>query len=435
MPERDRLLADPRREARADLPVPAWPIPALFVAYPVWWLLGLIDLIWIPMALVMAAYLARTRSVRVPRGFGVWLFFLVWSTASAIMLTDAGDALGFAYRALLYLSGTVLFVHVFNGRLLLTQRYVAGALTATWLTTVAGGYLGILLPNGSLRTPLAYLLPQGLLGNELVNFMVIRRFSQFNPESFLQVAPRPSAPFLYTNNWGNVYSLLLPFVVAYIVETWGEHRSRWLVAALPVSAVPALLTLNRGMFLGVGLSLLYVAVRLLLRRQFRAVAVIGLLGVVAAGMFFALPIEERLGDRLSSDAERTSTDTRASLYLQAIALVPESPVFGFGAPQQGENPNAAPVGTQGQVWMVLVSHGPVAAVTMVGWFGLAFVRSARRQDPVGLASGTALLVGTVELAYYGILPYGLPVMMVAAALGMRGPDPADQAPAAQMPLP
>ena len=420
------------REPDSSAPfLPRWPVAALFVGFPVWWLLGAVDLIWIPMAAVMARYLARTANPRVPRGFGLWMFFLIWSSASAIMLTSFGDVLGFAYRALLYVSGGVLFVYVFNARRLVTQRYVSGTLTCWWLFTVVGGYLGVLVPNGVLRTPLSYLMPGGLVNNELVNAMVIRRFAQYNPDSYLQVAPRPSAPFLYTNNWGNVYSLLLPFVVAYIVETWGERRSRWLLLALPVSAVPAMLTLNRGMFIGIGISVVYAGIRLALLRRFKAVGALALLGVIGFAIFTALPVEERLGNRLSGDAEKTSNDTRASLYLQAIELVPESPVFGFGAPQRGDNPDAAPVGTQGQIWMVLVSHGPVAAACFLGWFGVAFWRSARRSDPVGLASSTALLVGTIEFAYYGILPNGLPILMAAAALGMRPPD----VPPAPAPLP
>ncbi|NPC97960.1 O-antigen ligase [Nocardioides sp. zg-DK7169] len=417
----------------ADLP--AWPVVVLFAGLPLWWVSGVLDLVWVPAAVVMAMLLGRADTVRAPRGLGVWLLFLAWCAASAIMVTTASDLLGFAYRLALYLAGTVLLVYVYNARHRLTDRVVCGCLTLWWVYTVVGGYLGLLMPAAVLRTPLARLLPDSLLGNELVSHMVVRRLSQFNPDSFLQVAPRPSAPFLYTNNWGNVYSLLLPFVIVHLWQVRGERRFWLLLAVLPASAVPALLTLNRGMFLGVGLAAAYVGLRALLARHLPTIAVLVALGVGAVALFHALPVEERQGDRLSTSAT-TSTDDRAALYVQALELVPESPLFGHGTPVPTLGEAGVPVGTQGQVWMVLVSHGPVATVCFLGWFALAFLGTVRRRDPVGLACSTALLVGSVELFFYGALPYGLPLLMLAAALGLRGADaapPPDPRPAAGRP--
>jgi len=413
--------AGPGSRAAADLP--AWPVVVLFAGLPLWWASGVLDLVWVPAALVMALLLGRADAVRAPRGFGVWLLFLAWCAGSAIMLATAGDLIGFGYRLALYVAGTVLLVYVYNARHRLTERVVCGCLTLWWVYTVVGGFLGLLMPAALLRTPLARVLPDSLLANELVSHMVVRRLSQFNPDSFLQVAPRPSAPFLYTNNWGNVYSLLLPFVLVHLWQVRGQRRFWPLLALLPASAVPALLTLNRGMFLGVALAAAYVGLRALLARHLVTVAAVVALGVVAVALFHALPVEERQGTRLSSSADATSTDDRASLYVQALELVPESPLFGHGAPVATLGEAGVPVGTQGQVWMVLVSHGPVATLCFLGWFALALLGTLRRRDPVGLACSTALLVGGVELFYYGALPYGLPLLMVAAALGLRGADP------------
>ena len=110
------------------------------------------------------------------------------------------------------------------------------------------------------------------------------------------------------------------------------------------------------------------------------------------------------------------------MYLQAIQSVPSSPVFGHGTPLQGTNPAAPPVGTQGQVWIYLVSHGPVALAAALTWLVMVIVQTRRRRDAVGLAAHTAVLVGTLELFYYGAIPYGLPLLMVAAALALRPPS-------------
>lgn len=402
--------------------LPRWPLAALFVAFPLWWAMGLADVSWILIAGVMGLYLVRARAVKAPRGFGLWLLFLAWTAGSAVMLDGAGSAVGFAYRYAIYVAATIIALYAFNARRTLTERYVTGCLTVWWLTTVVGGYLGLLLPTTVVRTPMAYVLPQALVSNDLVNHMVVRRFAQFNPDSFLQVAPRPSAPFLYTNNWGNVYSLLLPFVIVYILQTRHLLRSRLLMLALPLSAVPAFLTLNRGMFIGIALALVYAAVRLALMRQFRAIGALLAMAVLGAVLYLVLPIQERLEGRLDSSAEATSNDTRASLYLQALELVPGSPLFGYGGPQQGDNLQAAPVGTQGQVWMLLVSHGPIATAAYVMWFLAAWFLSRRRRDPMGIACQAVLVVGSVELLYYGMVPNGLPLMMLAAAMALRGPD-------------
>src|SRR4051812_11051140 len=324
--------------ARAALP--SWPITALFGAYALWWLLGVLDVIIIPLAAVMVVYLVRSRGVRVPRFFGVWMFFLLWAAASFVMVHGAGPIIGFTYRYLIYASSTVLFVYVYNARERLRAQRVFGLLTSLWLVTVIGGYLGVFDPSGLVKTPMAYVVQvvkvvvpasATLLNNELITHMVVRRFSQFNAGSFFALSPRPAAPFRFTNNWGNVYSVLLPIVVAYALQLRGRRRL-FLLIALPLSAVPAFLTLNRGMFLGIGLAMVYVAWRLMLMRRPAAVAWIGIAAIVGVVLFNVLPVQERLNARLGF--EGSSTSTRASLYQQSIDSVPASPFFGFGVPQE-----------------------------------------------------------------------------------------------------
>jgi hypothetical protein len=256
-----------------------------------------------------------------------------------------------------------------------------------------------------------------VLNNELITQMVVRRFSQFNPGSFFDLSPRPSAPFRFTNNWGLAYSVLLPLVVAYALQTTRLRRRLLLFVALPLSAVPAFLTLNRGMLIGIVIAMVYSGVRLVLMGRPKPLLWMGVAAAVGVVLFTVLPVQERIDSRLAN--EGSSNDTRSSLYLQSLDSVSESPLFGHGVPQEGDNPNAPPVGTQGQVWMILVSHGPVALAAAMGWLVLAVVQSRRRRDITGLATHTALLVGTIELLYYGVLPYGLPLIMCAAALALR----------------
>lgn len=397
--------------------MPTWPFTITFAGFPLWWLLGVVDFIWIPMAAAMVYYMVRSRTARVPHGFGVWLLFLVWIGISVIGLTEASQLLAFGYRYAIYLACTAFFVYVFNNGRALTDRFTCGVLTVWWLITVAGGYIALALPTAVFRTPLSYVLPGSLVNNPWINQMVIRRLNQYNPDSYFQLDPRPSAPFLYTNNWGNVYSLLIPFVIVYLLKVRGTKRFWFLLVMIPASFVPAILTTNKGMFLALGLAALYISVRLMLRRDLRGVIALAVVAVVAVGVFQVLPV----ADRLQSRNDAPSTVDRASLYLQSLQAVQESPFFGYGRTIEGTDA-VDPVGTQGQFWMVLVSHGIVPAVLFLLCFVLAYFSSLRRTDSTGLAANTVLIVGTIEFFYYGALPYGLPIMAIAAALALRSPE-------------
>lgn len=405
----------------AGPPLPRWPLAAIFLGYPLWWVLGIGDIAYPMLAAVMVVYLIRLRRVDVPRGFGIWLLFLVWMMISVIGIDTSGRLLGFVFRASMYLAVTVLFIYVYNARSTLTPRYIAGVLTGFWLVVVAGGYIGILVPGLTVTTPMSFLLPESLTSNDLIREMVYRQVTEWNPDGFFQIDPRPSAPFLYTNGWGNAYSLLMPVAVAYLLEVRRERRFWWLLAAIPLSFLPAFLTLNRGMFIGLGVALAYVVIRLVLRGSFRAL--MGMLALaaliaVAAGVF---DVGARLTDRVETGS---STEDRASLYLETFERTMESPVFGYGAPKPSEQ-GLLSAGTQGQVWMLMFSHGFPGVILFVAWLAFAYFRSIRERDPIGLAGNTVLLVILVEILYYGVMTTGLAIAMIAAGLVMRpkpGPE-------------
>ncbi len=401
--------------------LPSWPLTLAFAGFPLWWVLGLLDFIWIPTACVMAAYLVTRGGIRVPRGFGVWLLFLAWVACAVIGLTGGLQLVRFGYGLASYAACTVVFVYVYNARTALTDRFVTGVLTIWWLVIVAGGYLALMFPNGVFHTPLSYLLPGGLLENEWVAKMVIRPLNQYNPDSYFQLDPRPSAPFIYTNQWGSAYSLLLPFVVAYLVQIRGSRLFWLLTAALVASFVPAILTTNRGMLIGVGIAAVSAAIRLALRRDPRGIIAFGLIAAVGVAVFQFLPTSDRLEARAGSP----SLVDRGWLYMQSIEAVLRSPLFGYG--RTLTVPGAVdPIGTQGEFWIVLVSYGVIAAVLFLVWFAFAFLSTLRWQSATGLAANTVLLVALAEFFFYGASPHGLIIIMVAAALAMRSRPPAAQ---------
>ena len=106
--------------------------------------------------------LARRRDLVVPRGFGLWVLFLVLVVASFSQLQSANGLFTAAYRLSLYLSATVLFVYVLNTEAILSSRSVVYALTFLWVFIVIGGFLGTLMPDRTIRSPVEILLTRHL---------------------------------------------------------------------------------------------------------------------------------------------------------------------------------------------------------------------------------------------------------------------------------
>ena len=109
--------------------------------------------------------------------------------------------------------------------------------------------------------------------------------------------------------------------------------------------------------------------------------------------------------------------------LQAFDRTLDSPLLGYGGPRPSEvRENAPDVGTQGQLWMVLFSHGFPAAALFVGWFAYAFARTWRTRSSLGFWCHVTLLIGLLQMPVYGLLPVQIHVLMVAAALALREAD-------------
>lgn len=414
--------------AKATTPpsgLPRWPLTLSFAGFPLWWLLGPGEFAWVPFAGVMALYLGRQRRVRVPKWFGIWLLFLAWLVFSGIGVDSPGRMLGFVYRAARYVGATIFFIYVYNARTTLTARYVAGILTVFWLVVTVGGYAGLFFPLFQVKTALSFVMPASLASNELVGEMIIRRVTQFDPHAFSATTPRPSAPFLYTNGWGNAYSLLMPIVLAYLSMVRRERKFWWLLLAVPASAVPALLTLNRGMFLGLAVAFVYAAVRFTLLGRIRAVVSLAAVVAVLALVAVQLPVAQSLADRLATSS---TTQDRYSLYVETFRRTLESPLFGFGAPRPSVQAGLPSAGTQGQIWMLMFSHGFPAVALFFGWLTAVFLQTLRQRSVVGIAANTTLLVLMVESLYYGVVPVGLTIALLVAAVALRPPTHEDRAP-------
>ena len=412
-------VAAPARPGPARTRLPAgWPVLLLFAAFPLWWLLGLSALIWMLLAVPMLAWLAVRPGVRVPKGFGLWIAFLGWMLFSATQLDQPKYWIAFSYRAALYVSMTILFIYVYNlPRAAVPSRKIALALTSLWAVVVVFGFLALAFPDVRIATPAAQLLPGGLAGNPFVQDLFNPKLAQVQYFVGYPV-PRPAAPFTYTNEWGGAMGLLTPLAIASL-GLLRSHLVRNLVRLLLVaSLVPMVVSQNRGLWIGLGVGLLYMAALVALRGKAGALVAILASLVLAVGLVaFTPPLRQLVEDRV---ANPHSNERRASLGEQAVEGALQSPLLGYGGPRESaENPNQPDVGTHGQVYLVLFSHGIPGLVFFLGWWLWALWVSRRGRIGLPLWAHAVLLIGLIEFLYYDMMPTELHLMMVVAAIAWR----------------
>jgi hypothetical protein len=394
-----------------------WPVYLLFGAFPLWWVLGLSALIWALLAVPMLLWLVGRPGVRVPKGFGLWLGFLGWMLLTATQLDQGKLWIAYSYRALLYLSMTILFVYVYNlPRSEVPIRRMILVLTLFWAFVIGFGFLALALPQGRVSTPVAALLPGFIAANDFVQELFNPRLAQV--QNFIGYpVTRPAAPFAYSNEWGGAVALLTPMAIASLSLIRSLLVRNLVRVLLVASLVPIVVSSNRGLWIGLGAGLVYLAVRVAFRGNVGALAaILGFLALIA-GLVAFTPLKQLVEDRL---AHPHSNERREGLATEAIEGWKRSPIFGYGGPRESTiNPDAPQVGTHGQFYLVLFSHGLPGTLLFLGWWLWAFWVSARGATGPPLWVHAVIAIGMLEFFYYNMIPAQLHLMMLAAALAWR----------------
>jgi hypothetical protein len=228
--------------------------------------------------------------------------------------------------------------------------------------------------------------------------------------------PRPSALFTYTNEWGSAFALLTPLAIWGL--PWLRSRigqgARILMAA---AFVPVLISLNRGLWITLTAGLVYAMLRLAGSKARKTAGRVMLGVVLVVPIILLSPLRGLVMDRLETGH---SDSTRSGLYDETIARTADSPLLGYGGPLPSVTGKHVPdVGTQGQLWMVLFSHGVPGAVLFIGFFVYVFARTWRPRSSLGFWCHVTLLIGLLQMPVYGMLPVQLHILMVVAALALR----------------
>jgi hypothetical protein len=417
-----------------------WPFTALTMGFPLWWAIGFGPAAVTVFAAIMAWKMRRMTPIRVPRGFGLWLMFLLTVLVSGLMLGKTapntlpdhatGQVFGYGLRVTSYIASAVVLLYVGNlGERRLPERLILRSLVVLFGVTIAGGLFGMAAPYFQFTAPLAHVLPHGLASNSYVQLLTHPGAAQVQ-DVLGYSSPRPKAPFEYTNMWGNVTGLLVVWFVA-----WASRDKLRRIVAVPVlavAAVPIVFSLNRGLWVGLALAVAVLAVRLLLSG--RLFAVVGLTTVALVGLFvfLASPLGTVFQERLQNGH---SNSIRENLAAAAYHGAQASPIVGWGTQRDvlgsfqsiaiGASANCegrcgnAGIGSTGAFWLIMFAHGFVGIALYIGFFLaiLWFYRGDR--TPTGIAAQITIIMSLWFIFAYSSPGWPLTLAMIAAAILWR----------------
>jgi O-antigen ligase/polysaccharide polymerase Wzy-like membrane protein len=433
-----------RSSDRDPIPAREWALYAMIVGYPLWRMLGMTLFIVPLLAVPMALELLRRRRLRYPAGIAIWMLFLAIGLLSIVMLGKTapgalppdpgfGRYLAYGQRMADYVTALIILLYVGN----LTERElpakrVAKMLAALFVMVALGGLLSLFAPHITITTPVGKLLPHSLAINPFVVHLVNVQFAQYQDVLSQLTGARPAFPFQYTNTWGQCLVLLLPwFLIATMRGPKTMFQRIWPIVMLLIALIPTIYSLNRGMWIGIGIGLLYLIVRLAARgKTLPAVIVFGAAAIIGI-IVLTTPLSGVIVGRINTP---DSNAGRAEINAAAVTAAKSSPIIGYGGQDSfigsGRSIAIGPsatcsqcgsrdIGSDGQLWLLLITEGFVGAALYCGFF-LRFAWRYRR-DPswIGLAGGATVILSLWFMTVYTALELPLMIMMITLALWWR----------------
>ena len=423
---------------------PGWPLKILLCGFPLWWVLGLNTLIFPLMAVPMAVQLrrwSRERAVRWPSASWLWVLFLVWQVLGLALLNESppgthpgstsGRLISTIFTLIEYAGVTVTLGYVANlPREQVPFRAVARWLGGFFLTVVAGGFLGLAAPHLSFSSAVELVLPHGLTANQFVSALVHPVTAQVQ-DVIGNDNGRPAAPFGYTNFWANALSILVVwFIAAWLMPARGRQRTVY-VAVLVVTVVPVVLSLNRGLWIGIAFTVFWLLVRMMFQGHLaRVLAVFGAAAAATVAVILS-PLGSVINARLSNGV---SNDIRAFVDNLSIVAIHYSPVLGYGGNRHAIGsassitigpspscPNCGDVatGSTGQLWATLFNQGIVGTLFYFGFFAVSLWLYRRHRGALAEAALVSVALTFVYMLFYSAVPIAPTLSVIAIALLWR----------------
>jgi hypothetical protein len=416
-----------------------------FAGFPVWWVLGLTQVAIFLSCAVMIVRLVRWRHPVAPRGFRLWVIFLLWAALGVFVLQaeapgaavggGPGRYLSWGLRLVWYLEATVVLLYVANIRKSVGTERLARIFAVMFVIVTVGGLIGSMTPMTSFRSLVEYVLPTRFSGNAFLSSLVHPIFAE--RRVYLgNISYRPSAPFPYANEWGLNYACFLPI----FVYAWLRKSAGWRRFAAPIillaSLVPVIYSFNRGLWVVLVLLLIVTILKQARAGNLRPLIVLTIGALVVAVVVALSPLGNAMASRFSG---HNSNGGRATLSLSSVASVAQSsPVIGLGTTRHVQGsfysiaggstpdcPSCSPpsFGTQGVFWSFLFQHGLVGGGIGLAFFVLAAWRHRRRPEPAAVAYLCTLLAFLLTVPIYDWSETAsFAVMAAIASLGSIATD-------------
>lgn len=406
-------LVRTRRTYRPDRA--SWPIWIITAGLPVAYLVGLHNLAYNVTGLVVALRIIRRRTTRIPGSAIPLVLFCGWALLS-ISMAEFSSFTVFAYRWSLFVGCLAVLVWVVNvSEETVPTRKLVDWLALLWIYLIGFGYLAQILPNLTMPSPFTVLLgPAGRIE-------FIARITEWHLADVQQLLgrniARPAAPFGAANSWGAAVALLTPFFIRSWIIDAPRRRRRIGYCLLAAAILPIVISVNRGLWISLGVALVYFVARKAMRGKYGPIVVLVMLVMTVGVIYVATPVGSIVTDRLNSAED--SNASRSHLYEDAWQGALDSPLVGNGVPRATDYyVGSPPVGTHGMLWYLMFIHGFVGLALFLSWIVTEVFRSGRVKDPLAWWTHLSLVIAFVELPYYGLLPHVV-LMGLAAGIAHR----------------
>jgi hypothetical protein len=310
-----------------------------------------------------------------------------------------------------------------------------------FVVTAGFGVLAVLAPTLEFESPMEMVLPHSVVSTNFVRTLI--HPSLASSSDFLgYVQPRPTAPFPYSNAWGNNVALYLPFFMLACFGKGAGWRKKVGPVVLLAAVFPIIFSLNRGLWISLAFAAIYATIRLAVNGKTRALQALVAALVVGGIVFVSSPLYDTLVLRVETPHSNGRRAGTAETVISVAAA--GSPFVGYGTTRTmtgtfsslagGETEAchqcaAPPLGTQGFMWRLVLTTGFVGTVLCLAFFGLTFLRRARGPSPLDIACCTVLLDAVFCFFVYDSLGSAMFTAMIAIGLMARGdlsPQPPEE---------
>jgi hypothetical protein len=366
------------------------------ICLPFWWLLGLEQMIWVPIgAIAVAKILVANRGrIRLPP-FALWsVFFLLVQAASGLFIVEAFRVVTFTRNLGAYAAATLWVVVLVNSVRSMTdaRRVLSACVIALAFASVIGlvGILGIW--QGEFRSPMGFLLPNSVTSTTYGGHIAVR--STGGPAWFVGLGNyfRVDSVFLFPTFFATALAVTLP-ITLWLWRSGPRRTGRigW-AACVPLLLVNIPFTTGRIAIASlVGGSAWFLAAK---RPIWALLALsVGIGGVLLAATDREIVSVASTGIEAAAYARGSgSVDTRSQVYRSTIVGFLERPILGWGTERDVPG-QRYPAGSHSTYLGVVYKHGLLGFVCLLGVLASAWTTTRPDRALRGTPEHTLLRYG------------------------------------------